>query len=148
MKEETKINELWEQFRDSVDQAYAQGKRQNSADGHAECNALRDYARDQSWHDDMAKLLGRETANERKHRNGAPYRTALGVGAASKLILMNQAAFGSGLPQMPPATIFLTCRDTAAEAEVIGYLAKGFISQIWRDELSKLDYAKLMRGGQ
>ncbi len=150
MSANSTINKLWEQFRDAIDATYADGQKNGkfSGDAHAEVNCLKDYARDQSWHDDLAGLLGRETANERQHRrNELPIRS-FSVGSAAKLILMNQVSFGSKLPAMPPATLFLTARQSAAEAEVIGYLCREHITDEWRAELDTLEYAELMKEGR
>lgn len=146
MSTASKVNKLWEEFRDAIDASYADGQKNGkfSGDAHAEVNCLRDYARDISWHDDLAGLVGRETANERQHRRNEISPRDFSVGTAAKLILMNQASFGSTLPAMPPATLFLTARQSAAEAEVIGYLCREHITAEWRAELATLDYAKIM----
>ena len=143
MTTKTKIDRLWEQFQNAIDAADAEGQKQHSADGHAAVNALRDYTSDRSWR--MNALVGRETANERQHRRTSSAPASFTVGSAAKLHLMNAAAYGSTKSEMPLATLFLTMRQTAAEAEVIGYLCSATLSQTWRDELETIDYAKLMQ---
>jgi hypothetical protein len=136
-----KINTLWEQFRAAIDATYADGLSRDVEEAHS----LRDYAQNISWHDDLAALLGREAANERQHRRNSPHpRYKFTVGSAAKLILMHQAASGSKLSAMPSSTLFLVARQTAVEAEVIGYLCREHLTEEWRKELGSLDYAKLM----
>lgn len=134
------INQLWEEFRSTID---AVDKLADSADGHAEVNALHDYTQDRDWQ--LASLLGRETANERQHRKGSEAPKAFGVGAAARLQIMTNAAYGASLPKMPSAHLFLTMRQTAIEAEVIGYLLRGHLSQEWRNAVDSIDYSKLMQ---
>ncbi len=145
MKAHETISELWNQFRLSIDAADADGKKLNSADGHAECNALHDYTSDRNWR--LFNLLGRESANERQHR-GVPYYgrgAQLSVRDAAMLNLMAQASLGAWRGVMPSAHLFLTMRPTAIEAEVIGYLCRKHLSHEWREALGVLDYSKLMQ---
>jgi hypothetical protein len=139
MNTHSKIDSLWIEFRMAINRTY-----KAAISGTPEA-CLRDYAEDISWHDDLAKLLGRETANERDHRRNSPAPKGFSMGDASKLILMNMAALGSRLDVAPSATIFLEARQTAAEAEVIGWLCRRDLSDKWRAELETMDYAKLMR---
>ncbi len=134
-----KVDNLWMAFENAITLAY---KQANSSEPAA---CLRDYARDVTWNDDLAKLVGRETANERQHRNGNRAPANFSVGTAAKLVLMNAASHGMQLTEMPGADIFLRFRHTAAEAEVIGFLVKAHLNQSWNDELATLDYAKLMQ---
>jgi hypothetical protein len=57
---------------------------------------------------------------------------------------MSQAAVGSKLDEMPAGTEFLIFRQTAAEARLIGFLARNFITDDWRNRVEALDYADLM----
>ncbi len=139
MGTKSKVDNLWMAFENAITIAY---KQANSAEPAA---CLRDYARDISWNDDLAKLVGRETANERQHRSNNRSPANFSVGTAAKLILMNAASNGAHLTAMPGADIFLRFRHTAAEAEVIGYLVRAHLNQSWHDELATLDYAKLMK---
>lgn len=137
------IRAAWKQFTQAIDQADAEGQKLQSADGHAECNALRNYSsHEQPWR--LANLLGRETANERKHRHGTEPRS-FPVGDAAKLHLMSAAAYGATLKAAPSSTLFLTMRPTAAEAEVIGYLCRATLSAEWRNTVESIDYSKLMQ---
>jgi hypothetical protein len=130
------ITQLWIELRDAIDRAYASKSNATAC--------LRDYAQNQSWSDDMARLLGRETANERQHRNGRSVR-GFSVGDAAKLLLMGNISHGTRCPGMPSATVFLTHRQTAAEAMVIGYLIREQVSQEWITAVDSLDYAKIMQ---
>jgi hypothetical protein len=129
------INKLWEQIENSINSA--------SADGVSE---LRDYASNDGWHHDLAKLVDAETANERQHRGGRPeyYRAPISAPVAAKILLMNNIAEGSEKTEMPPATIFLQFRKTAAEGWVIGFLARKYITAEWRARVGGLDYAAIM----
>lgn len=141
MSTKTEVNKLWEQFRQAINAAYAEADKANDEDG----MCLKDYAEDISWHDDLAKLLGREAANERQHRRSSRAPADFSIDTASKLILMSSAAFGASKDTMPKATAFLMLRQTAVEAETIGFLARKHLSQEWRDAVNGMDYAKLMK---
>jgi hypothetical protein len=138
MQAKAKVDQLWEQFRQQIDAAYEHANKVNDQDG----QCLLDYATDKRMVDAMAALLGRECAHERRHRGTRRY--TFPVTQSSKLILMGQASYGASLSRMPKATLFLTARDTAAEAEVLGWLARGFLVEDWRKEVAGLDYAKLV----
>jgi hypothetical protein len=140
MSVHNKITDLWADFRTAINAAYAEADKTNNQDG----QCLRDYAEDISWSDDLAKMLGRETANERQHRSNRPSPKGFSVGDAAKLILMNCAASGATMAAMPRATTFLTHRDTAAEATLIGFLARKHLPATWQEGIKALDYAKLM----
>jgi hypothetical protein len=141
MNTKTRIDNLWEQFRKAIDAAYADADKKREENG----QCLRDYARDISWSDNLAGLLRRETANEKQHRSGRPSVPGFSSETASKLVLMNQVGCGALLQTMPNATEFLVFRQTAAEARVIGFLVKKFLTVDWRVGLAELDYAKLMQ---
>lgn len=134
------IDQLWDEFRQSINEAYASAKVDPLL-------CLHDYAENISWNDSTARLLGRETANERQHRSNRPSVPGFSAESASKLILMSQAAVGSKLDEMPAGTEFLVFRQTAAEARLIGFLARNFISDEWRARVEALDYAELMKAG-
>lgn len=134
-----KVNTLWEEFRKAINATYHDGQATVE-----DCSCLRDYVEELSWHDDLAKLLGRETANERQHRRGEQTPSDFSVDTASKLILMNCASKGAKRDAMPKASEFLVFRQTAVEAEVIGWLVRDHLDAVWHEELAKMDYAKLM----
>lgn len=144
MNNTQKINQLWDQMRDAIDATYkaGQGLSGGALDN---ANVLRDYARDISWSDDLAALLGRETANERQHRSNRPSVPGFSAGSAAKLILMENVRKGAGMAELPKATAFLVLRQTAVEAEVIGFLISGQLPMQWRNEVEALDYSKLMK---
>ena len=146
MTTKTQISRLWQQFleRPSTRRTRKQTRTRHDQDG----QCLRDYAEHISWSDNMASLLGREAANERQHRRSRPGPSDFSVDTAAKLILLDNAAKGAGLSEMPRSTAFLVLRRTAVEAETIGFLARKYLSAEWRSAVSSLDYAKLMKGGQ
>lgn len=129
---------LWNEFRESINKAYKAAKSGEDA----EC--LRDYAENISWSDDLQKLLDRETANERQHRSNRPSIPGFSAGTAARLIIMQNAVKGYLDPEMPKATAFITWRQTAAEAHLVGFLAKSCIDPNWVKAVENFDYAKLM----
>ena len=138
------IDRLWETMRDALDKAYSVANAGRDEQG----TALRDYARDIHWHDATKALLREETANERQHRRNRPSVSGFSVESAAKLILMEQAGTGAAASEMPRATAFLVFRQSAVEAQVIGFLAKKHLPAEWRAAIAKLDYAKLMQPKQ
>lgn len=143
MNTHEKINQLWEQMRDSIDSAYKAEQADPDRSGDALCGALRDYARDISWSDNLAALLGRETANERQHRRNRTSPKGFSIQDAAKLIVMNCFRCGAD-GVLPSAIAFLIFRQTAVEAETVGFLCKAHVDQPWKSALAQLDYAKLM----
>jgi hypothetical protein len=141
MSTKTKVDALWDQFRTAINQAYAEADKANDEDG----TCLRDYAENISWSDDLAGLLGRETAEERRHRSNRPSVVGFSTETAAKLLIMNAASRGALMDALPKATAFLVFRKTMAEAEVIGYLCRKHLLNEWHMALSNLDYAKLMQ---
>jgi hypothetical protein len=148
------VDRLWEQVRDCIDASYLTGERRPNGSRvtvpHDDPRALlRDWVRNQSMTDKMNALEDREAVHERQHRRGAPsgWRHVLSAHHAARLILLHNIGDGSELPAMPDATYMLSCRDTAAEAVVLGFLAR---DQIWktdglREALGLLDYAQAVR---
>ena len=135
------VNRLWDEFREAINEAYRLADESRNEDG----VCLRDYAENISWSDDLAKLLASESANEKQHRSSRPAVPGFSVDTAAKLLLLNNAAEGSQLSGIPCATTFLVFRKTAAEARVIGFLARHFLTPEWREAVAALDYAKLMQ---
>ena len=129
--------------KDSGNKAYDTAVKTRDEDG--EC--LRDYAENITWSDSLSALLGRETAEERRHRSGRTSIAGFSNETAAKLILMRQAQHAAEFVEIPRATAFLVFRKTAVEAQVIGFLARNFLSQDWIAEVKSLDYAKLMEKG-
>jgi hypothetical protein len=132
------ISQLWQGLREVIDRAY------ESHPVEEEKNALRDYAKDQSWSDDLEKLLASETANERQHRNARSVRGFSSQDAA-KLIICNNVLRGSELEQIPSALTFISFRASAAEANLLGYLIRGFVTPEWKASVESLDYADCMK---
>ena len=143
MNTKQQIDTLWQEFREAINKSYATANKIYDVDNPGTC--LRDYAEDISWSDSMARLLGREAANERQHRSNRPSVPGFSVESAAKLILMQQAINGALAEDMPSASDFLVYRQTAIEAQVIGYLVKNQLSAEWRDTVMALDYSKLMK---
>ena len=138
------INGLWQEFRNSIDKAFKDNSHM-SGDAAWNTNALRDYTTE-GWHDDLAKLLNAETANERQHRNGRPAEVSplISSETAAKMILMQKAADGADRDEMPPASHFLVYRKAAVEAEVIGWIARKYLPASWRAAVRTMDYVKLV----
>ena len=141
MNTKQKTDGLWEQFREAINKTYEVASKEYGSEG----TYLRDYAENISWSDNMARLLGRETANERQHRTNRPSVPGFSNETAAKLILMQQAATGALAKELPSATAFLVFRQSAIEAQVIGFLIRDFVLPQWHEELAQLDYAKLMK---
>lgn len=150
MSKQQDIKKLWDEFEDSILACYLKAQsdakeREEWINDNRDC--LRDYARDIGWTDSLAKLVGKEMAHERRHRgsNHLPIPAWFTVSIAAKVLLMENAMRGAELEFMPAATIFIQYRDSAAEATLIGWLARGSLSQPWRESVKQLDYAKLIK---
>jgi hypothetical protein len=141
MKSKQQIDSLWKQFREAINSAYAEADKKRDENG----ICLRDYAENISWSDNLATLLGRETANERQHRSNRPSIPGFSAETAAKLILLNQASNGAAQEQLPQSTAFLVFRQTAVEAQVIGFLSKKHLSAEWHQAVASLNYADLMQ---
>jgi hypothetical protein len=138
------INLLWVELRQRINQAYAVADKARNGDG----ICLRDYAENISWSDNLAALLGKEAAHERQHRAPRPSVPGFSVEVAAKLLLMENIRSGATKEAMPSATAFLVFRQTAAEAQVIGFLIREYLNQDWRQAVESLDYSKLMKGDE
>jgi hypothetical protein len=141
MSNKSKIDKLWNQFRESINLAYADAENENSDDK----RCLRDYAENISWSDSLNALLAREIENERQHRRNRPAVSGFSAETAAKLILMQQAKDGATALKIPNATSFLIFRQSAVESQVIGFIIKKYLTAEWRAELVELDYPKLMQ---
>lgn len=135
------ISLLWIELRQRINQAYAVADKTRNDDG----MCLRDYAENISWSDNLAALLGREAANERQHRSNRPSVPGFSVETAAKLLVMENIRSGATKEAMPSAITFLVFRQTAAEAQVIGFLVREYLDQEWRQAVENLDYSKLMK---
>ena len=139
-KQKANIDLRWRQMRAFITQAYKACR----SDAPQAC--LHDYAEDISWHDDLERLLREETANEKQHRGTRSIRGFSSVDAA-RIILMGNVLRGAELKEMPPATIFMQWRKSAAEANVIGYLVSAYLTSEWRTAVNEFDYSKMMEVG-
>lgn len=135
------IDKLWDEFRQAINKAYAEADKTRDENG----ICLHDYAEDMSWSDSMQSLLGREIANERQHRSSRPSVSGFSNESAAKLILMSQITNGASKTELPSATDFLVYRQSAIEAQVLGYLVKRFLTSEWHIRVAALDYSKLMQ---
>ena len=129
---------LWHELRETINKAYA-------ADQSEDGQCLRDYAQNVSWSDALVNLLDREVANEKQHRKGRPTVAGFGPYVAAKLILFNNIVTGAKMADCPRATAFLVLRQTAVEAEVIGWLIRKHLDPAWVKAVESYDYAKLMQ---
>lgn len=145
------VDNLIAQVRAAIDATYDTGKRHpNGAritHDTDDARAIRDYVRNMSWSDKFDDLIDREAAHERRHRKGAPagFRYPISVKQSASIIVLHQFGNGSALEAMPPATLYNSCRDTAAEAIVLGYLARAQVTPELRAQLDALDYAAAVR---
>ena len=90
----------------------------------------RDYAK-------LNALLRAEIAHERRHRTmykGNAY--PIPATHAAELVVLRNIYTGATRCSAPLATIFLELRDTAAEAQTIGYEIREHIGLVW---LTKVD---------
>lgn len=138
MKPHDHISQMWQGLREIINRTYAESDRDESK------NALRDYAEDISWSDDLEKLLSEETHNEKQHRGQRSMR-GFSTQDAAKLILCTNVLRGSELSTMPSALTFIQFRATAAEANLIGYLIRDFVTPEWRALVEAYDYSDLMK---
>lgn len=141
MKTKPAIDQLWDQMRGFINAEYASTKNINTDEG----GALRDYAENISWSDDLEKLLSIETANEKQHRGNRPTPKGFSSQTAAKLILMRNVADGSFMAAMPSALTFITLRKSAAEAQLIGYLIRHKATPEWAKLVREFDYSKIMQ---
>ena len=134
------ITQIWDGLRDAVDRAYQSATTD-------ETKALRDYARNISWSDDLEKLLASETTNEKQHRNARSVRGFSSQDAA-KLIICGNVLQGSELETIPSALTFITFRKSAAEANLLGYLIREHVTPEWKQSVQSLDYSECMKSSE
>lgn len=145
MTKNTEIKRLWDiMVNKYIEQAYAANQATADGDGHSEANALRDFTNGWS-HRELWKLLQIEVQHERRHRHAASsgivHHVPIETGA--KLLIMGNIVAGSHMHNMPPATMFITCRDSAAMAILLGYLIRSEVAEEWRQAVKAIDYTKL-----
>jgi hypothetical protein len=141
-KQKATITVCWNELRDAIDAAY-----KNAPVASDESSALRDYAQNISWHDSLDRLLRDETENEKQHRSTRSIR-GFSSRDAARLILMNNIARGSFLPEMPSALTFITFRKSAAEANLLGYLIRHSLKAEWCQTVDSLSYTDLMKDAE
>lgn len=145
------VDALYSRVRAAIDASYLTGERypnggRKTVDHSDERAALRDYVTNQSWSDNFEALIKREAEHERDHRKFKPAslpRTPISVEQAATVLVLNNIGDGARLDAMPLATGFISMRDTAAEAQLIGYLARAALRADvgLLDALVALDYA-------
>lgn len=131
------IARIWSELRDIVDKTYQASEKMRSL--------FAVYARNQSWSDDLERLLAEEIANERQYR----YRSLRSVRGfscsdAAKLIICGNVLRGAELTARPSALTIITFRRPAAEANLLGYLIRANVTSEWKDAVASLDYADCM----
>jgi len=134
---------LWREFRDAINKAYAEHGSDASSTNDFAC--LRDYAENISWSDSLGRLLDRETQNERQHRSNRPLVPGFSPATAARLILMENARKGTEMTDVPRSTAFLVLRQTAVEAEILGWIVRDYLPEPWRKAVASYDYAELMK---
>lgn len=140
------VDALWQEFRQVINAAYKNGQTHSiSTEVKDDFTCLHDYVEDMTWHDDLAALVGREAANEQQHRKNDPPRPGFSIDTAAKLMIMENARKGAEMAELTRATAFLVFRQTAVEAEVIGWIIRDYLDPVWREKVAGLDYAKLMQ---
>jgi hypothetical protein len=150
------LETLERQVRDAIDASYLTGEKYPS--GGRVCvphddprSDLRDYVRNQTWCDKFDALIDRETKHERGHRRGAPngWRFKFGAKHGARIVMLSQLGQGAQRTEAPAAASFITWRDTAAEAQLIGWLARVELAKVpgLLDALALLDYAAAGRDG-
>jgi hypothetical protein len=135
------IDKLWTELRDIIDRAYASHPVED------EKSALRDYALNMSWSDATENLLASETVNEMEHRKSRSIR-GFSSRDAARLIICGCVCRGSELQAMPSALTFISYRAAAAEANLLGYLIRGFVTPEWKASVESLDYVECMKAAE
>lgn len=145
------LENLERRVRDAIDKSfyptedrYPNGSRK-SVEYSDERAKLRDYVRNMAMFDKWDDLVDRETKHERRHRRGAPngWRFKFGAKHGARIVMLHNTGDGARLDQAPEATAFISMRDTAAEAVLVGYLAREALRADagLLDALQLLDYA-------
>jgi hypothetical protein len=145
------ISTLWEQFTEAIDRSYASRNKDWSEDPRHE---LRDYATNESMFNALERMVDAETATERQHRNARPYqptnRWYVSQRNAAKLLLMSGAAdivrdwrAGKKDDVVPSGLRWLRIRRTIAEAELLGFIAREYLTTKWADAVKAIDYTTL-----
>ncbi len=125
------IEALERRVRDAIDVSYLTGERRENGSRVTvpyddPRSVLRDYVRNHSMLDKFDDLIDRETSHERRHRRSAPagWRFKFGAKQGALIVMLNNIGDGARLEQAPDAVSFISMRDTAAEAVLIGWLAR------------------------
>lgn len=145
------IAELENRVRNAIDKTfypteerYPNGSRK-SIDYSDPRSRLRDYVRNMAMFDKWDDLIDRETKHERRHRRGAPagWRFKFGPKHGASIVILNNVGDGARLESAPAAESFIALRDTAAEAMLVGWLAREALTADagLLDALRLLDYA-------
>lgn len=138
------INELWEMLKDGII-SNAYNDYAPTGDGHSPKSALQDFTASREFRE-LDKMLALECTHESRHRNAAPEGIRFSVSAktSAKLLIMQNVADGAtNYDAMPPATIFITYRDSAAIAVLLGYLIRDAAPPSWIHTVRDINYTKL-----
>jgi len=135
-----KINKLWDDFTTIIAKAYESAPSEDRA-GHNVQGALSDYVAGYGNRAKLANLVDTETKHERRHRAARHWSISAEQGA--RLIIMQCACDGADRKTMPPATIFLTYRDSAAESTLLGFLCSIVMPEDFKQAVRAIDYTKL-----
>jgi hypothetical protein len=141
-KAKTEIEQLWGQLQATCTRAAAS---EQSKDQSAIRDALRDYAGEDGKR--MLDLLAREIQHEKGHRRFTSYTNQgypLSARTGAMLLICENTARGTDNANMPPATNFIIWRDTAAEAWLLGFMLRGYLSPEWIKRAKALDYSAIM----
>jgi hypothetical protein len=148
------LRALRRRVREAINAAYKrladESHRQHGTPHDEHSRAIRDYVENMGMIDRFEDLETREGQSERKHRGWGPewakYHRHVSVPHCALLIILNNIGDGARLEAEPSATTFVSMRTTAAEAELLGYLARvelladaGLV-----EALQQLDYAAVV----
>ena len=148
------VARLIEEVRAAIDATYYDGEKvypngSRYSKNTDDARAVRDYVTNMSPFDKFEDLLSRETAHERRHRRGRPEGSRIPISAnqGAAIVMLHQIGNGAKLEAMPAATLYISCRDTAAEAITLGYCAREELRKRPEllAELEALDYAGAVR---
>jgi hypothetical protein len=152
-RSKTLVSSLETRVRNAIDATLLTGERHpNGANVYhdtEDARAIRDYVRNQHMFDKFDDLIDREVQGERRHRKHAPagFVYPISVRQAATAIILHNLGSGAAREAMPSAVLFISLRDTAAEAMLVGYLARVALRADagLLEALDALDYAQAVR---
>lgn len=145
---ETRVRDAIDRSFYPTEERYPNGSRK-SVDYSDPRARLRDYVRNMAMFDKYDDLIDRETKHERRHRRGAPagWRFKFGAKHGARIVMLNNIGDGARAETGPTAESFISMRDTAAEAVLVGWLAREALQADpgLLEALALLDYAEAGR---